>query len=483
MNKNSKNLVFNPETKRYIKRDSKKGIEILFKNKDKEILNSYELINGKIVKKCPNGKIRNPKTLRCATMKKEPMSSSMDKKKKAITKIIKAFSPFVNRVSADVYVRNRYLMMVKREIKEILKTDNGCLKIYKINPDETVKYRIGNNIILKKRIGSKSAFGEAYISEFRDKSKKLLTFVTKIYRFDEKKTPRELKLLELLTNKVRMDLCPHFPITYGSVMCNKIRIRMKDNFIQSNSKEKPVKQNWKYYPNIVKDIYFNNGKMISLFNELANGDLKNFFQVYSENTELLINSYVQNQLSILFYYYHTDMAHNDCHWGNFLYHKIKKGGYFHYKIFDKDYYLENLGFLWVIWDFDASKEISIENTEYDMFLMTSSVKDFALISEFYFPNEKKVKEQIINGFNVYIWKQLNDNKIKFLNQLNAFSKLYIQDAQHLQLNINWPKLINFLKYMLKYFEDVKWLLTELPKDAKVINKNPYVIKKEFINRH
>ena len=92
--------------------------------------------------------------------------------------------------------------------------------------------------------------------------------MTKIYKFDDKKTPRELMLLELLTNKVRMDLCPHFPITYGSVMCNKIRIRMKDNFIQSNSKEKPVKQNWKYYPNIVKEIYFNNGKMISLFNRI-----------------------------------------------------------------------------------------------------------------------------------------------------------------------------------------------------------------------
>ena len=75
------------------------------------------------------------------------------------------------------------------------------------------------------------------------------------------------------------------------------------------------------------------------------------------------------------------------------------------------------------------------------------------------------------------------DKIKFLNQLNAFSKLYIQDTQQLELNINWPKLINFLKYMLKYFEDLKWLLTELPKDAIVINKNPYVIKKEFINRH
>jgi hypothetical protein len=38
----------------------------------------------------------------------------------------------------------------------------------------------------------------------------------------------------------------------------------------------------------------------------------------------------------------------------FLYHKIKKGGYFHYNIYGKDYYLENLGYLWIIWDFELS---------------------------------------------------------------------------------------------------------------------------------
>ena len=43
--------------------------------------------------------------------------------------------------------------------------------------------------------------------------------------------------------------------------------------------------------------------------------------------------------------------HNDCHAGNFLYHKIKPGGCFHYKINGVDFYIKNLGYLWVIWDF------------------------------------------------------------------------------------------------------------------------------------
>lgn len=82
-NKCTKKQVYNPETKKCIKKDSKKGIEILFKNNDKETLKLYESINGKIVKKCPNGKIRNPKTLRCVVNKKEPikLSLSINKKK------------------------------------------------------------------------------------------------------------------------------------------------------------------------------------------------------------------------------------------------------------------------------------------------------------------------------------------------------------------------------------------------------------------
>ena len=339
-----KNQVYNPDTKRCIKKDSKKGIEILFKNKNKEILKSFELVNGKIVKKCPKDKIRNPKTLRCIKSKKptkepskkptkepskkptkepikEPIkeptkeqikdlkkisrSLLLNKRTEAVNKIKKALSPFLKRVSADIYTRVRYMMMMKRELKKVIKKDNVCLRIYKKNRDGTYKYRIGSNIILNKRIGTESAYGEAYLSEFREKSKKLFTFVSKIYKiFDD--TALELALLTLLTNKVRMGQCPHFPIIYGYVQCSDLRIpnNKTSSFKQTNSKQKEIKQILNKYPIIYQKILDDNGSMITLFNELANGDLKSFLIRYQGHTNKLLNSYIQILLSIIFFYYH-----------------------------------------------------------------------------------------------------------------------------------------------------------------------------------
>jgi len=475
--------VYNPETKRYVKRDSKKGIEILFKNKDKEILKSFELVNGNIIKKCPNGKIRNPKTLRCVNKKVNKKSNSLSRKINAINKIKKAFSPFVKRVSADIYTRVRYLMMMKRELKKVLKDGRGCIRIYKENPDGTFKYRIGHNIILNKRIGSPSVYGEAYLSEFREKSKRLLTFVSKISKFDNVKTPKELEIIELLTNKVRMGKCPHFPITYGKVICEKLNNRKRDGFKKSNSKDKSVEQLIKNYPNVIKKN--STDRIITLFNELANGDLKKFFELYPNNIELIINSLVQIILSIIFYYNYTDMKHNDCHWGNFLFHKIKKGGYFHYKIFDEDFYVENLGFLWVIWDFELSQKFfDKDKPEINFNRSTNSIGDFSTITSFYFPNDRKIREQFIIGQNRYLWKgELNEEKLSFLNILIGFAKIYIYGSQIFELGFNWPKLTEFLINMIKYFKDNHLLLTKIPSGSKIINKEPYVIGKDFLSRY
>jgi hypothetical protein len=46
----------------------------------------------------------------------------------------------------------------------------------------------------------------------------------------------------------------------------------------------------------------------------------------------------------------------DAHWGNFLYHKIKPGGYIHYKIYDNDIYIKNMGYMWIIWDYMIKKK-------------------------------------------------------------------------------------------------------------------------------
>ena len=70
----------------------------------------------------------------------------------------------MKRVSADIYTRVRYLMMMRRELKKVLKDGRGCIRIYKENPDGTFKYRIGHNIILNKRIGSPSVYGEDILS-------------------------------------------------------------------------------------------------------------------------------------------------------------------------------------------------------------------------------------------------------------------------------------------------------------------------------
>ena len=510
--------VYNPETKRYIKRDSKKGVEILFKNNDKEILKLFELINGKIIKKCLDRKIRNPKTLRCVNKKpikepkekpvkklikepkekpvkkpiKEPKEKSAKKpnslsiKIKAINKIKKVFSPFVKRISPDIYTRVRYMMMMRRELKKVIKKNYGCLKIYKKNPDGTYKYRIGSKIILIKRIGSPSKYGEAYLSEFRDKSKKLLTFVSKIYEYEELNTMKELKLMELLTNKVRMSECPHFPIIYGYVKCDNIY--GSDSFKKSNSKSSSITQSFNKYPDILKkinkrylkhDSYKKSQQMMTLFNELANGDFKSFMNTYQDSPnciQLFTNSLVQTVLSIIYFYYHTNMTHEDTHTGNFLYHKIKKGGYFHYKIFDQDLYLKNLGFLWVIWDYEFAKSIKdkIKQKKNDC------KDDFLKLFLSVLPNYKLQNTDEFKGFNNLI-KLENRAKLETL-----FINIYIITKTKIMSKENKvftrENLINFIEELIELFINLGWLSSSITTDEKVINEKPFVIGKDFLKR-
>ena len=221
------NQILNLKTKRCINKDSKKAIEYLFNIGDKTIHKLYEKIDGKIVKRCDKDKIRNLKTKRCIKVNNNE-AILLDKKKEAIEKIMKALIPFKNRVSADIYHRNKYLILMRRELKN---KKEGCLRVYKQNPDDSYSYRIGNRIILKDRIGSDSIFGLIYLSEFREKTKKLFTFASKIYGY-VKDAKMEIELLTKMTNLVRMDMCPHFPILYGYVICNNMNKFDKDSFIK-----------------------------------------------------------------------------------------------------------------------------------------------------------------------------------------------------------------------------------------------------------
>ena len=482
------NQILNPATKRCINRDTKKAIEILFRMNDENIHKIYESVNGQIIKRCEDGKIRNPETNRCVNKvnktKKavKPSLIKTDVIKKLVTSVIpeslrnkidaikkakKALSPFINRVSADVYHRNKYLVLMKRELKD---KKNGCLKVYKENPDGTILYRIGNRIIFKKRIGTDSKNGIVFLSEFREKEKKLFTFASKIYIFEKKTKNIEIPILEKLTNLVRMDVCPHFPILYGYVLCLrhdnnrffgmfKKKTAMKDSFVKSDPKDKTIIQKEDKLPAFVKKN--NNEILITSFNELANGDLWSFFRLYEKNEVYLLNALVQQLLSIMFFHYHIKRIHNDAHPGNFLYHKIKPGGYFHYNLFGVDYYLENLGFLWVIWDFDYSIDMTTAINTYIAFKVVPN--DYIRICNAYATN---CYGRCGNEFNKHI--ELKNFSVSLINWSN---KYFSNGFGEKKLN----DYINFIPMKMSSLKNI--LLTSIPVNAKIINNEAYKIKK------
>ena len=107
-------------------------------------------------------------------------------------------------------------------------------------------------------------------------------------------------------------------------------------------------------PEIVRKAITKKKNLYIFINEIANGDFKSFILKHNKDDNIILNAITQIILSLFFYYKTTKSFHNDAHWGNFLYHKIKPGGYFHYKIGNTNFYLENLGYLWVIWDFGST---------------------------------------------------------------------------------------------------------------------------------
>ena len=141
---------------------------------------------------------------------------------------------------------------------------------------------------------------------------------------------------KISTNAVKNNLL-HIPLYYFDLTCNLI-----------------IKT--KAYPKILQDAKKNNKNYSIILYELAEGDLMSFINK-NIDTEMWKNIYEQVFMSI-FILHNMGYIHNDTHRGNFLYRKINKGGCFHYKINGNDYYIKNLGILWMIWDFGNSRDIT-----------------------------------------------------------------------------------------------------------------------------
>ena len=213
--------------------------------------------------------------------------------------------------------------------------------------------KILDSIKVKNRFGTPSAFGEAWIGEFNKKIVAIKKIVlakidiqdsfTKQQFLSGKSAWPEMATYIFCSIFVLAKVNPCLPITFRYYLCNECKFVNK----RLGKNKKPC--------------------LITL-NEMGEGDLKMYLtkKIKIWNYDLVTNCIFQITSALYTFKKYLNMTHNDLHWGNVLVHEIKPGGFWKYTIDKIDYYVPNLGFLFVLWDFgmvDIPKKIKGPNAK------------------------------------------------------------------------------------------------------------------------
>jgi len=287
---------------------------------------------------------------------------------------------------------------------------------------DKLKYCDSDDIVLEKTIGSPSVFGDIYLAHFKGKLGEFAIKTIKRAKYIQPFIDVEVKLQDLLTKYVIDFKSIHFPITYGTLYCPKPKRIYQLNELADGDMKQLVNSYVKDYEE-------------SMFSKISRkSELKN-------RGKIILNCFGQCLISALMFNTYTDHLHNDTHFGNFLYHTVDKGGYFHYKYKDKDYYLENLGYIMVIWDFGLAKPFS--DRRFHIF------RDI---------------EYIMNSIILYYQKFIKDT-----SELNK----YIVSLRSMTDNLDYDDYYIVIHTALMFLIKIDCLSTKKPDN--IINKNPFYI--------
>lgn len=284
------------------------------------------------------------------------------------------------------------------------------------------KGKIEDVIYFNKQIGSESSYGVAYLNTGVGDGSKLV-FSTKI---TTEKNKNEIVLLEKMSAAVQKCLTPNFPIIYKVLYCKDVKPNKNESHIDITC---------------INDI-IKNSRYFVILNELAAGDLIIFLK--SEEHSLIEYESVLFQafIALRSFHIHTNHVHEDAHYGNFLYHKIAKGGYWHYRYNSLDIYVPNVGYLLVVWDPGLARKI-VPKTEHLPYVDYYRVYD---VMRYY----------IQQGVNI---------PLELYNQIKLMV-IYIKD------NLNDGEAI--MKYLQKK-PKFKHILFTKPLNSKIINDTPYML--------
>jgi hypothetical protein len=303
-------------------------------------------------------------------------------------------------------------------------------------------YTINNIIDLEKRIGTKSVYGVIYRTSVKNMLGRA-PIAAKLMP-TTRSNVNEIKINGLAGYLLRKQISRHFLFTYKCFTCYKPSSNL---------------------PEIVS-----HEKYFTVLNELAHGDLCGLCENndFLKNDELVANIFCQVILSIATFH-QLGYVHQDCHWGNFLYHRtVDQTGYYHYRILGTDYFLKNCGYTMMIYDFGQAEEIKDQ-----LGYKSSNISD---ILELLISDYRRISYAFRNK-NHLGWNKtdtLPNDKISsfvrnFANSLRM-NKSYKNEDEVLSRTI-LPTLLN-----IPY---ANMFTRSLPLGERIVNSSPFLIDEDI----
>lgn len=376
----------------------------------------YEIINGKKYKKCKDNQIRNPISRRCINKDKKTANDLLLLKDKYCPKYL----------LKNIKIREK---RKKLSLSPLVENDKRIYIYKKINGNMDEKIRIGDNLIIKKKIDY-DVNGNLYLSYLSKYPK--YDFFSKIV-LDNKKSENEITYLKMTNDAVINHRCPHFPILYRN-----FDLIMKNDDL-------------KILPKILKVDVNNTFKII--LSEKVDGNLRILLTDMNSSDNIYLNALTQIYLCLIFFYKETKSFHNNSLWDNFIYKKVNYGGYYHYEIMGNDYYLENLGYLWMISDYDKCVEFRKSQEKNIMIKIDFERIIYSFLPSYY--------NGLIKEKNYKISQKSVVDILKILNVVKYYSELYTSAGMKIYI-------IKVMNTLVKY----GFIKTSVNRSL-IINKNPY----------
>ena len=199
---------------------------------------------------------------------------------------------------------------------------------------------LGDKLVLPKRIETSSGFAFVAAKPLNAITSQAFRVAAKVARMNAD-AQNEIDILKCISKKVLCGAMPHFPIMFKALACPKAACKKGPDCHE-----------------LLKKRY------LMTLSELASGDLWMWTKVDSLRSSAAYRSMLM-QISIALSAFH-DMGfmHNAVHPSNILYHDVRPGGYWHYRVCGEDVYVENTGELWILWDFSLARREEINMADH-----------------------------------------------------------------------------------------------------------------------